>query len=322
MRLLIIVLAMAVNVALIAPAWSKPVVRVAVLKFGTVNWELNVMKEHGLDEKAGIELKIIPLASTQATKVAFQSGTADIVVTDWMWVSRQRTQGADYAFIPYSTAVGAIMVPEKSPVKKLTDLKGKKIGVAGGPLDKNWLFLVAVAAERGDIDLKKSTRQIYGAAPLLAEKAAQGEIDGVLNYWHYCARLEARGFRRLAEVQDAAQELGAKGRVSAIGYVFSEKWAAKNAKELSAFVDAVRRAKQILNDSDQEWDRIRALTQAKDEKTLQSLRERYREGIPNRSADEEETDAKTLFKVLKKFGGRKLVGAGNELANGTFWNGG
>lgn len=321
MRIALVAIAIIAQMTVGISQAAANTLRVAVLKFGTVNWELDVIKHHGLDKKAGIDLQVMPLASTQATKVALQSGAANIMVTDWMWVSRQRTDGADFTFVPYSSSVGAIMVPSGPTVEKLAALKGKKIGVAGGPIDKNWLLLVAVAEKREGFALDKGTEQVFGAPPLLAEKAAQGEIDAVLNYWHYCARLEARGFKRLLDVQDAAAELGAKGRVSMLGYVFRQEWADENQEAVKAFVQASKEAKEILKTSDEEWERIRSLTKAKDDQTLVALRDRYREGIPSRSPAEEEADAKTLFTVLEKLGGKKLVGAGKTLADGTFWNG-
>ena len=41
--------------------------------------------------------------------------------------------------------------------------------------------------------------------------------------------------------------------------------------------------------------------------------------IPDRSVAEYEADAKVLYEFLRQLGGEKLVGAGNELAPGTFW---
>ena len=38
------------------PAAAEPLLRVGVLKFGTVNWELDVLRHHGLDRKHGFEL--------------------------------------------------------------------------------------------------------------------------------------------------------------------------------------------------------------------------------------------------------------------------
>jgi hypothetical protein len=65
-------------------------VRVGALKFGTVNWELDVVRSHGLATREGVDLQVVPLASKGATNVAVQGGAVDLIVSDWIWVSRQR----------------------------------------------------------------------------------------------------------------------------------------------------------------------------------------------------------------------------------------
>ena len=75
------------------------------------------------------------------------------------------------------------------------------------------------------IDLKSEATIVYGAPPLLAAKTLSGEMDATLNYWNFCAALEAKGFRRLAGIEDLLPKLGAKGRTAMIGYVFDEAWA-------------------------------------------------------------------------------------------------
>lgn len=139
---------------------SKPVavfaaakVRIGVLKFGTVSWELDTLKRHKLDEANGIDLEIVYFAGEDATNVALLAGAIDMIVTDWLWVSRQRSEGGDLTLAPYSTAVGAIMVKEESPIRTVADLKEKKIGVAGGPLDKSWLLVQALARRDHGVDL-------------------------------------------------------------------------------------------------------------------------------------------------------------------------
>ena len=123
----------------------------------------------------------MPLASTDATAVGLQGGSADIIATDWLWVSRERTGGADFTFSPFTTALGAIMVPADSPIKTSPTSRARS-SAAGGPIDKSWLLIVAYALRTANLDLRTETRQVFGAPPLLAEKAKQGEIDAVLNF--------------------------------------------------------------------------------------------------------------------------------------------
>jgi len=293
-------------------------VRVGVLKFGTVNWELETIKHHKLDEKYGIDIDIRFFAGEEATNVAMMAGDVDIIVSDWLWVSRQRAAGEDLTFVPYSSSVGAIMVPDKSPIASLGDLKGKKLGVAGGPLDKSWLLIQGLAKQQYLADLASENEIVFAAPPLLAEKAMQGELDAVLNFWNFCARLEANGFHRLLGASDAAKALGASGTAAAIGYIFHDEWARANPRASAGFIAASREAKALLAASDADWERLAPIVKAEG-RELEVLRDRYREGIPQGTVDEQQADAAKLYAVLAKLGGPKLVGPAETLEPGTFW---
>jgi NitT/TauT family transport system substrate-binding protein len=302
-----------------APAAAVETVRIGVLKFGTVNWELSTIQRHGLDERHGFTLDVLELASNQATTVALQAGEVDMIVSDWLWVSRQRAEGRPYTFVPFSSAVGSLMVPADSPIRSLADLEGRKIAIAGGPLDKGWLLLRGLTQRRHGFDPAIASEPVFGAPPLLAQKAEQGEVDAVLNYWHYSARLEAKGFRRIIDANDAAMALGAEGPISAVGYVFDENWAARNLAAVRGFVAASRDAKELLRTSDAEWEVLREMTGAEDDATLAALREGFREGIPERPLSEEIADTAKVYDLLAELGGERLVGRSRTMAPGTFW---
>lgn len=313
------VVALSALAATVSIATAEPV-RIGVLKFGTVNWELNTIAKNGLDAKHGVTLEVVPFAGEDASGVAFRAGDVDIIVTDWIEVARMRADGDDVTFAPYSSSTGALMVKGDSPLKSLADLKGVKIAVAGGPLDKSWLLLQGMALKEANVDLAKENEIIYGAPPLVAEKLKAGEFDAALNFWHFNARLEADGFRPLVGGQDASKALGTSGEVSTLGYVFHDKWAKEHEETVLGFLAASRDAKALLKSSDEEWTRLHADGAIKDEgKALDMLRDRYRAGIPMRSVKEEEADAAKLFDVLKGLGGEKLVGKAETLPPGTYW---
>lgn len=304
-------------------AWADNTkVRVGVLKFGTVNWELKALKNAGFDSSNGIDVEIVPFAGGDATKIALQGGEVDVIVSDWLWVSRQRADGVALTFSRYSSSVGSLMVGPDSGMKALTDLKGKKIGVAGGPLDKSWLLLQGMAKEQHGVDLAADNEIVFGAPPLLAEKTLGGELDANLNYWHYCARLEAQGFERLVSVEEATNALGASGPLSSLGYVFDEAWAAENTDAVIGFIKASRQTKELMKSSDEEWERLHSSGAIKDEgAALLALRDRFREGIPVRDLNDEIRDAEIIYRVLAKAGGEKLVGDSAVLVDGTYWEG-
>jgi NitT/TauT family transport system substrate-binding protein len=295
-------------------------IKVGVLKFGTVNWELDVIKANGFDKAEGLDLEIVDLASTGAITVALQAGAVDVIVTDWLWVTRQRAAGARFTFVPFSASVGALMLPPDSAVASLADLKGKKIGISGGPVDKNWLVIRALAQLRHGIELDTAAEKVFGAPPLLNEEILSGRLDAVINSWNFIAELEAKGYKKLIGVEDAQKELGIRTQVPLLGYVFDEDWAAAHKDSLLALVRASRKAKDLLARSDAEWERLRPLMKAPDDATFTALRDGFRKGIPTHWGEAERADAVRLFAVMAKLGGEPLIGKSAELQPGTFWS--
>ncbi|MEM9223233.1 MAG: ABC transporter substrate-binding protein [Pseudomonadota bacterium] len=304
-----------------AAAGDKPTVRLGLLKFGTVNWEADTIKREGLDTKHGFSLEIVPFASGNATDVALLSGDVQISTGDWLFASRQRAAGDAIAFVPYSTSMGAVMAPCGGEIKTLSDLKGKTIGVAGGPVDKSWLMIQGMAQGDLGFDLKAETDQVFGAPPLLAEKLRQGELDATLNYWHYNARLENEGYCQVVSAQEAAEMLGAEHPLSAIGYIFNEEWANDNPAAAAGFVAASREAKSILATSDEAWEALKPRMKAENDAVYKTLVTRWREGIPSGDVKAEQRDTETVYRYLAEAGGEKLVGTAREMQPGTFWAG-
>jgi len=301
--------------------FSAETVKVGVLKFGTVNWELDVIKRNKLDEAEGINIEIVPYAGKQATMVALQGDNVDIVVTDWIWVSKQRSDNKPYTFIPYSSALGAVMVANDSPIKSLNDLRGKDLGVAGGALDKSWLMLNLYARHHDAIDLSSDANAKFAAPPLLNGQLENQQIDAALNFWHYCTRLESNGFRRLISMQDVVTSfLGFDTQLPMLGYVFDEDWAKQNEATVQAFAAASIKARDLMLNDDAQWDDLRDLMKVDNEETFVALRKRYREGIPQKWSKMERAAAAIIMRILAEEGGSKLVGKQQQLSPGTFWD--
>ena len=296
-------------------------VRIAVLKFGTASWELDVIKRHGFAAAEGIQIESREYAGPQATLVALQGGEADLAVADWLWVTRQRDEGRPFAFVPYSTAIGSVMVPKGSAIKSLSDLKGKRVGIAGGPRDKNWLLTRTLMKKQFGVDPEGQIEPVYGAPPMLNAQIEKGRLDAVITHWPYAARLRALGYGQLLDVREAIGALGIKAEVPMLGYVFEDAWAGKHRDAALGFFRAVDRAKTLLKESDQEWEAVRPLMGVEDDATFAALRDTYRSGIPKRWGDAERQAAGQLFELLREVGGRELVGKATSLAAGTFWDG-
>ncbi|MEN8260934.1 MAG: ABC transporter substrate-binding protein [Pseudomonadota bacterium] len=297
----------------------KPEIRLGVLAFGTLSWEMATIQRKKLDEKNGFKLIAQTLASPQAGKIALQSGAVDMIVSDWIWVSRQRSAGMDFTFAPYSNSHGALIVPPDSNIRTLQDLKNKRLGIAGGGLDKNWLLLRGLAEKEHQLDLDGSVEKVFGAPPLLNQQLLQGKLDALMNYWHYAVPLEVKGYRRLLDGTDILRRLGIQASVPALGYVFSEAWADKHRNTVESFLKTSSLAKNLLCESNQAWTEILPLTQTDDKVVQKTLRTHYCEGRVNQWGDTEKRAAAEIYALLRKFGGDRLTGKSEQLQKGTFW---
>ncbi|MDI1277701.1 ABC transporter substrate-binding protein [Methylobacter sp.] len=300
-------------------AAEKTVIRIGVQSGGTVEWELPALQDELKARQADVQLDIQHVANAEAGKVALQSGAVDIIVSDWIWVSGLREKGADFTFYPYSDISGVLMVPKDSGIHSLQDLKGKRLGIAGGELDKNWLLLQTLAKQQQDMDLDASVKKVFAAPPLLNEQIKQGRIDAVLNYWHFAARLEAEGYRTLIDGRRILQGLGVSEPVANIGYVFKQSWANQHKQAVKQFLDAGKQAKQTLCSSDTAWQKIIPLTKIDDEKTQKHLRQNYCAGNIEHWGEAEQQAAEKVYILLHKQSKQALTGNPEQLQPGTFW---
>lgn len=301
------------------PAFADdlPVVRAAVLQIGTVNWELATIIDNKLDQKHGFRLDVQPYADNGATRIAVEGGEADIAVADWIWVARQRASGKGYVFLPYSKAVGGVVVPASSPAKSLEDLAGGKLGIAGGPLDKSWLILRAYAQQQYGMDLERETEQVYGAPPLIFKTGMNEQYAGAINFWHFLAKMKASGMRELISVEQAGTALGLDTDTPLLGYYMKESLLTERPELAQAFYEASREAKDLLKSSDEEWKALRPLMNAKTDAQFEQLRADWIAGIPARGPVDSESAAKMLS-LMAELGGSNLVGEATGIPVGLF----
>ena len=293
--------------------------KIAVLKYGSVNWEYNVIKHHQLDKKNNVKINKIEMTNKDASAVAFLSKSVDIFVTDWIWVSKQRNKGNLVSFLPYSSSAGGLMVKKSDQINSFLDLKNKKIGVAGGSLDKSWLFLRAYAIKKYEKDPLTFFKTSFAAPPLINGLLRNSQLDAGYNYWNYTARLQALGYVELLSLKDILPYIGIEGELPLIGYVFRDDFVKKNEIVLKGFINASNEARQILKTSNEEWQRISEMTGANNQLMLEKIRDGFRKGIPSDNHQLMKKNIQSAYDILSRIGGEDLVGSSSSLSPGTYW---
>ena len=287
--------------------------RLATVKYGSLNWLVQTIRRQKLAEKYRLKLDILEVANNQGGPVALLSNEADIVVSDWTWAMRQQSLGEKLLFSPYSSTLGAVMVHQDSGITKLEDLKGKRLGVAGSSIDKSWLLLRAYARKVAGIDMAELADPVFGSPPLLSEEFRNHRLDGVLNFWTYTARLIGEGHKRLIGMEEILAGLDVSPVPSLVGFVWKSSTAAKKGGQIDTFFKVVQEANAVLAKSDTAWDDIRALVRPKTDAEFAAIKAAYRSGIPSGPWSADQTaSAKRLFDLLVKLGNKRLVGHGTK----------
>ena len=312
-------LGMAVFLALAGPARAAETIRLGLLAFGTVQWEIDTMRAEGRDAAAGIRVEPVELAGKDGASVALLGGSVDAIVTDWPWVSRQRAMGRDLVFVPWSLMTGAVLVPADSPIRSLADLAGRRLGIAGGPLDKSWLLLRALASRPPGLDLDTAVEKTFGAPPLLSQQLTAGRLDALLTFWQAAVPLEAMGYRRLVDVAAIPAQLGVTHPVPLLGWVLRRDWAEAHRATVKAFLAAEAGTRRRLCAEGADWRRLDPLTKAADDATRDRFRRGFCAGIPTAWGEAERADATRIYAIMAGLGGPDLTGSSAELDPGTFW---
>ena len=113
-------------------AQNKPLkkIRVGVPSVGVANIIIFVTKEAKLYEKYGLDAEVITVNGSGIGSKALISGNIDIIPIATPTVIAANLAGADMAILAHTMpgVVHALMV--KPEIKRVEDLKGKKIGVS------------------------------------------------------------------------------------------------------------------------------------------------------------------------------------------------
>lgn len=298
-------------------ATEKPLLRLGALAFGTTNWELAALEQLKLLDNADFTLEVHKIATPQAGKIALQANAVDMIVTDWIWVSRMRAGGSDYSFYPYSTASGALLVAQNSGITTLADLRGKRLGISGDELDRNWLLLQALARQQ-NIDLNQELKKSFGAPPLLSQQLLQQHVDAALIYWHYAAQLEVQGYKTLLTGYEILKGLGITTPMPNLGYVFRQSWAEQHNAALNSFIKVTEQARNQLCESDPAWQSIIPLLKTDDPNIQAKLRQAYCEGRITEWGKTQFEAADKIYALLRKVSGDKLTGNAATIQPGTF----
>ena len=272
-------------------------IRIAVQKTGTLAWELDVIKRHGIDRKLDLIIDTLELASTEAGKMALKGGSVDLILSDWFWVARERSLGDTLVFYPASSALGAVMTaPAQSSIREHARPQGTRSSPSRAGRSTRAGCCCRPALQQDGVDLRKQAAVVYGAPALLSQKTLQGESDATLNYWNFCAELENRGFSRAIAHRGRPARARGEGAARDARLRVRRQLGRRNTVHGRTISRGNTQAKEILAESENEWQRIApSPPESRDPMRSRSTAIATATASSRRPLAEEEADARALF---------------------------
>jgi len=239
--------------AQLKPTGDGGTVRIMINPAGTMGIGPAVIKKYGFDTKHGINLEVVSYSDQKSATAAIQSGSAEMVVFDWLAAARLRASGTPVVGIaPFLTYVNSVVVPKESPLKTLADLKGKRVGVAH-KTGFDWIIMQAAAQKLYKMDIGKDVEVREGAVPLLRGLIEKGDLDAT-QMWNSLApeMLASGNYRTMVTIRDLTQQMGLP-TVPFLFFSMREDYAKQHAGNARAFVAAYRDAVDVLMKDEEVW---------------------------------------------------------------------
>ncbi|MBF2025654.1 MAG: sulfonate ABC transporter substrate-binding protein [Oscillatoriales cyanobacterium C42_A2020_001] len=213
---------------------STTVVRVGYQKAASV---LSLLKSKELLEKAfaasGVKVSWAEFPAGQPLLEALNAGSIDFGYTGEAPPIFAQSTGVPVRYVaydPWGPKGEAIVVPKDSPIKSLTDLKGKKVGVAKG---SNTQYLLVSALQ--SVGLKFEDVEVKFLKPAEARAAFEGRNIDAWSIWDpYLAVAEEQANARI--LTDATGLAPNRGY-----YLASQSFVDKSPEALKVVLDEVRK---------------------------------------------------------------------------------
>ena len=140
-----------------------------------------VMEGHGLLDQVGLKADKVKSLSPANLHLMVAERKVDIGFAGFTTMATARSEGKDIIVIyGVFSPVNMVFVRKDSAIKTLADLKGKKLGIFGGPGSTTFAFLAVIARNWYGIDLFHDVELVTAPAPALAEFLGKGDIDAAL----------------------------------------------------------------------------------------------------------------------------------------------
>src|SRR5262245_47008705 len=219
-----------------------------------------VMEGHGLLDQVGLKADKVKSLSPANLHLMVAERKVDIGFGGFTTMATARSEGKDLIVIyGVFSPVNMVFVRKDSPIKTLSDLKGKKLGVFGGPGSTTFAFLAVIARNWYGIDLFHDAELVTAPAPALAEFLGKGDIDAALLGTVESIQTFAQDRYRVLADLSAEYKAHQGGRAPAhVTVATNEEFAKAHADIVRDYLKAYKSALRYVHAHPEVWDEYAA----------------------------------------------------------------
>jgi NitT/TauT family transport system substrate-binding protein len=214
-----------------------------------------VMEGHGILDQFGLKADKVKSLSPANLHLMLAERKVDIGFGGFTTMATARAEGKDIIVIHgVFSPVNMVFVPQNSPIRSLTDLRHKKLGVFGGPGSTTFAFLAVIARNWYGIDLFHDAELVTAPAPALVELLGKGDIDAALLGTTESIQMYAQ--KRYRVLLDLSDEYRAHqgGRAPAhVTVATNEEFARSHADIIRDYLKAYKATVEFVHSHSEVW---------------------------------------------------------------------
>jgi NitT/TauT family transport system substrate-binding protein len=280
-----------------------------------------VMEGHGLLNQVGLKADKVKSLSPANLHLMVAERQVDIGFGGFTTMATARAEGKDIIVIyGVFSPVNMVFVPRNSSIHSLKDLKGKKLGVFGGPGSTTYTFLSVIARKWNGIDLSKDAKLVSAPGPALIELLAKGDIDAALLGTTETIQMAAQDrFRILMDLSDEYKSRTGGHAPAHVTVVTNEAFAKDHADVVRDYLKAYKAATEYVHAHPEVWDEYASSIMMNDPKERALLAAKMGPNIVDKwDADQIATQNEYLKLVHEILGDNVLKTIPADLMRNTF----
>ena len=268
-----------------------------------------VMERHGVLERFNLKADTMKSLSPPNLHLMLAERKVDIGFAGFTTMATARAEGKDIIVIHgVFSPVNMVFVPKTSPIQSIKDLKGKKLGVFGGPGSTTFAFLAVIARKWYGVDLFHDVQLVTAPGAALIQLLGKGDVDAALLGTTESIQTYAGGeYRVLVDLSDEFKAHQGGRAPAHVTIATNEEFARAHGDIVRDYVKAYEAGVEYVNSHPEVWNEYADSIQMTDPKQRALLQQKMGPNIVSKWDDQQIALQNDYLKLVHDIVGEDVV---------------